>query len=156
MPDNSVTLIGNVIRPPEMRYTTSGMPSTTLGLAVSRRWQNKQSNEWEEQTSFFDCVAYGSTAENICSSVDKGTRVILSGRMEQRSWEDKESGAKRSKVEVLIDDIGPSLRWAEAEVTRNPKKEGGSYSGGGSSGNSGGGQRQAASAGAGYDDESPF
>ena len=139
MPDNSVTLVGNITRDPELRFTPSGQAIATFGLAVNRRWQNRQTNEWEEAVSFFDIVSWAQMAENVCESVQKGTRVLVNGRLEQRSWE-TDNGDKRSKVEVVADEIAPSLRWATAEVTKNERSEGsGGGSGGRSSGGGGGG-----------------
>lgn len=124
MADNSVTLVGNVVRDPELRYTSTGRGVAGFGVAVNRRYQSN--GEWQEQTSFFDVTAWGELGENVAASVAKGTRVIITGRLEQRSWEDQD-GSKRSKVEVVADDVGPSLRWAKAEVARtertNPTKE---------------------------------
>ena len=126
--DNTVTLVGNVTRDPELRYTPSGQAVATFGLAVNRRWQNRQTNDWEEQTSFFDVKCWAQMAENVGESVQKGSRVVVSGRLEQRSWE-TDDGAKRSKVEVVADEIGPSLRWATATVTKNERREGGGSGG---------------------------
>jgi len=139
MPDNTVTLVGNVTRDPELRYTPSGQAVATFGLAVNRRWQNRQTQDWEEQVSFFDIKCWAQMAENVGESVQKGTRVLVTGRLEQRSWE-TDNGDKRSKVEVVADEIAPSLRWATAEVTKNERSEGsgGGY-GGRSSGGGGGG-----------------
>lgn len=120
--DNSVTLTGNITRDPEIRYTPSGATVVTFGLAVNRRWQNRQTNEWEEQVSFFDVKCWGQLAENVSESVAKGTRVIVDGRLEQRSWETDE-GDKRSKVEVVANEVAPSLRWATAEVTKVDRTE---------------------------------
>ena len=130
---NSVTLVGNITRDPELRFTPSGQPTATFGLAVNRRWQNKQSNEWEEATSFFDVVCWREMAENASESLAKGSRVIVTGRLEQRSWETQE-GDKRSKVEVVADEIGPSLRWATAEVKKNDRRGPGDGGGGGGGG----------------------
>ena len=94
----------------------------TFGLAVNRRWQNRQSNEWEEQTSFFDVKCWAQMAENVGESLHRGARVVVSGRLEQRSWE-TEQGDKRSKVEVVADEIAPSLRWATVEITKNERRE---------------------------------
>jgi len=126
--DNTVTLVGNVTRDPELRYTPSGQAVATFGLAVNRRWQNRQTNDWEEQTSFFDVKCWAQMAENVGESVQKGSRVVVNGRLEQRSWE-TDDGAKRSKVEVVADEIGPSLRWATATVTKNERREGGGSGG---------------------------
>ena len=118
---NTVTLVGNVTRDPELRFTPSGQATVTFGLAVNRRWQNRQTQEWEEATSFFDVVCWRELAENASASLHKGTRVIVTGRLEQRSWETQE-GEKRSKVEVVADEVGPSLRWASAQVEKNERR----------------------------------
>jgi len=133
MPDNSVTLVGNITRDPELRYTPSGQSIATFGMAVNRRFQ--RNNQWEEQTSFFNVTAWGTLGENAAHSLQKGSRVLVNGRLEQRSWETQE-GDKRSVVEVVADEIGPSLRWATVEITKNERREGGSDFGGGGGGNS--------------------
>lgn len=119
---NSVTLIGGITKDLELRYTQSGLPNVTFGLAVSRRWQNRQTNEWEEATSFFDIVCWRELAEHAAESLNKGSRVIVIGQLQQRSW-DTEDGQKRSKVEVLADEIGPSLRFATAQLNRAERKQ---------------------------------
>ena len=130
MPDSTVTVVGNLTREPELRYTPSGQAVCRLGIAVNRRWQNRQTNEWEEQVSFFNVTAWGQLGENVGECLAKGTRVIVTGRLEQRSWETPE-GEKRSVVEIVADEIGPSLRWATVEITKNERREGGESSGGG-------------------------
>jgi len=141
MPDNSITLVGNITRDPELRFTNTGQANVTFGLAVNRRWQNRQTQEWEEATSFFDVVCWREMAENVSESLTRGSRVIVNGRLEQRSWETQD-GDKRSKVEVVADEIGPSIRWATAQVTKNERRgpnEGGGNRGGGGGGQQGGG-----------------
>jgi single-strand DNA-binding protein len=118
---NNVTLVGNVTREPELRFTPSGLATTTFGLAVNRRWQNRQTQEWEEATSFFDIVCWREMAENAAESLARGARIIVTGRLEQRTWETPE-GEKRSKIEVVADEIGPSLRWATAQIAKNERK----------------------------------
>ncbi|MGH2929413.1 MAG: single-stranded DNA-binding protein [Solirubrobacteraceae bacterium] len=134
MPDNSVTLVGNVTRDPELRFTNTGQPTASFGLAVNRRWQNRQTQEWEEQTSFIDVVCWREMAENVSESLAKGSRIVVCGRLEQRSWETQD-GEKRSRIEVIADELGPSLRWATAQVVKNERRGGGSgggaYQGGG-------------------------
>ncbi|MCU1357569.1 MAG: single stranded DNA-binding protein [Acidimicrobiales bacterium] len=158
--DNTVTLVGNVTRDPELRYTPSGQTVATFGLAVNRRWQNRQTQEWEEQVSFFDVKSWSGLAENVAESIQRGTRVIVTGRLEQRSWE-TDNGEKRSKVEVVADEIAPSLRWATAQVQKIERQggpSGGNTGGGGggtAGGNSGGG-RPAANEPTTYDGEEPF
>jgi single-strand DNA-binding protein len=137
MPDSTVTIVGNLTRDPEIRYTTGGAAKASFGVAVSRRWQNRQSQEWEEKTSFFNVVCWREMAENVSESLGKGSRVVVTGRLEQRSWE-TENGEKRSVVEVVADEVGPSLRWATAQVTRNERRGGGDFGGGGSGGGGGG------------------
>ena len=129
MADSTVTLVGNLTREPELRFTQSGQAIATLGIAVSRRYQ--QNGEWQEKTSFFNVTAWGQLGENAASSLSKGSRAIVTGRLEQRSYETQD-GEKRSVVEVVADEIGPSLRWATAQVDRNDRREGGPASGSGS------------------------
>jgi single-strand DNA-binding protein len=119
--DNTVVLVGNVTRDPELRFTPTGQATTSFGLAVNRRWQNRQTQEWQEQTSFFDVVCWREMAENVSESITRGARVIVTGRLEQRSWETPE-GDKRSRVEVIADELGPSLRWASAQVVKNERR----------------------------------
>ena len=118
---NTVVLVGNITRDPELRFTPTGQATATFGLAVNRRWQNRQTQEWEEATSFFDVVCWREMAENAAESLTRGSRVIVTGRLDQRSWENQE-GEKRSKIEVTADEIGPSLRWATAQVTKNERR----------------------------------
>lgn len=155
--DNSITIVGNLTRDPEIRYTASGQPSARLGVAVSRRWQNRQTSEWEERTSFFNVVCWGDMAENVSESLTKGARVVVNGRLEQRSWE-TEQGEKRSVVEIVADDVGPSLRWATAEVKRSERRGGGDFGGGGPAGGGtgGGGGRPQPGALDELGDEEPF
>src|SRR5215469_13463143 len=102
MPDNTVTVIGNLTRDPELRFTPSGQAVASFGLAVNRRWQDRASGEWNEQTSFFDVKCWSQMAENVGESLSRGARVVVSGRLEQRSWE-SEQGDRRSKVEIVAD-----------------------------------------------------
>jgi single-strand DNA-binding protein len=124
MADNAITLIGNCTRDPELRFTPSGQAIASFGLAVNRMWTDRATNERKEQVSFFDIVCWAQLGQNVAESVHKGSRVIVSGRLEQRSWE-TDQGEKRSKVEVIADEVGPSLRWATADITRNERKEAG-------------------------------
>jgi single-strand DNA-binding protein len=127
MPDNSITVVGNVTRDPELKFLNSGQAAVRLSVAVNRRWQNKQTQEWEERVSYFEIQGYGPLAENAANSIQKGTRVIVTGRLEQRSWE-TENGDKRSIVEINADEIAPSLRFATAVVTKTPRADGGNFS----------------------------
>ncbi len=159
--DNTVTLVGNITRDPELRYTQSGAANVSFGIAVNRRWMNRTTQEWQEQVSFFNVVAWREMAENVANSLTKGARVVVTGRLEQRSWE-TENGEKRSIIEIAADEIGPSLRWATAAIERNERREGSGQerSGGDSASSSGGDSAPATTTppAAGYDDlgEEPF
>lgn len=138
--DNTVTIIGNATREPELRFTPTGNAVTSFGVAVNRRWQNKQTMEWEEQTSFIDVTCWNELAENVAESIGRGCRVTVVGRLDQRSWE-TDGGDKRSKVEIVADDVSPSLRWATAMVTKTERKNG-ANSAGQQHQNSGGNQQR--------------
>jgi len=154
MADNSVTLVGNITRDPELRFTTGGRAVASFGLAVNRRYQ--VNGEWQEQTSYFNITAWGQLGENAAQSLAKGARTIVAGRLEQREYETRE-GEKRSVVEVVADEIGPSLRWATAQVEKTSRQsaDGGTSDRGASTGGGGGGGGRA-QAGGGYGDEEPF
>src|SRR5215210_3487971 len=121
MNGNNITLVGNVTRDPELRFTPSGQATASFGLAVNRVWTDRQTNERREAVSFFNVVCWREMAENASESLGKGSRVIVTGRLEQRSYETPE-GEKRSVVEVVADDIGPSLRWATAQVQKSDRR----------------------------------
>lgn len=150
MSSNSVTLIGNLVDDPELRFTPSGVAMAKLRFAVNRRYQ--RNGEWQEETSFFGGTLWRDAAENAAESMQKGMRVIVTGRLEQRTWETQE-GDKRSIVEVSIDEVGPSLRWATASVTKTAKT--GDWAGGDNKKSSEAPVPAAAPAG-GAPDEAPF
>jgi single-strand DNA-binding protein len=116
---NSVTLIGNLVDDPELRFTPSGVAMAKIRFAVNKRYQNRD-GEWQEETSFFGGTCWRDMAENVAESLQKGLRVIVIGELQQRSWETQE-GDKRSVVEVDIKEIGPSVRWATTTVTKTPR-----------------------------------
>ena len=163
MADSTVTITGSLTRDPELRFTQGGRGVATIGVAVNYRFQ--RNNEWVEEVSFFNVTAWGSLGENAAASLTKGARVIVTGRLQQRSYETQQ-GEKRSVVEIVADEIGPSLRWATAQVERTQRSDGqgGSNSGGGNSGagNSGGGFQGGGNSGGRnnpdpvYGDEEPF
>jgi single-strand DNA-binding protein len=126
-----VTLVGNLVEDPELRFTPSGVAMAKIRIAVNRRWRG-QDGTWQEDTSFFGGTLWREQAEQVAESLQKGMRVIVTGSLEQRSWETQE-GDKRSVVEIRIDEIGPSLRWATAAVTKTQRSD--DWSGG----NQGGG-----------------
>ena len=119
--DNTVSIVGNVTRDPELRFTPSGAPVCTFGVAWNRRYE--RSGEQVEEVSFFDVTCWRSLAENVAESITKGTRVIVYGRLDQRSWDTPE-GERRNKVEIVADEVAPSLRWASAQIQRNEAREG--------------------------------
>jgi len=134
MADNTITLVGNLTRDPELRFTTGGRGVASFGIAVGRRYQ--VNGEWQEQTSYFNITAWGQLGENAAATLAKGSRVIVTGRLEQREYTTRE-GDKRTAIEVVADELGPSLRWATAQVER---QSGGGGGGGNRGGNAGGGQ----------------
>ena len=126
---NNTTILGNLTRDPELRFTPNGTPVASFGIAVNRNIKNKDSGEWETQVSFFNVTAWYKLAENCAESLNKGDRILVSGRLSQDSWEDKE-GQKRSAVKVIADVIAPSLEFASCKIEKNPKAESGVSDGG--------------------------
>ena len=120
MADSQATLVGNLTKDPELRFGAGGTAQVGTGLAVNRRWQ--KDGKWEEETSYFNIVVFGSLAENMAASLTKGARVIVTGRLSQRSYEASD-GEKRNVVELVADEIGPSLRWATAVVEKVARSE---------------------------------
>ena len=121
MADNSITLVGNLPRDPEIRFTATGRAVASFSMGVGRRYQ--VNGEWQEKTSWFNVTAWGQLGENAAATLVKGSRVVVTGRLEQREYTSRE-GEKRTAIDVVADDIGPSLRWATATVVRTPKQEG--------------------------------
>jgi single-strand DNA-binding protein len=140
---NNVTITGNLTRDPELRFTPSGQATASFGVAVNRSWQDRQTQEWKEVTSYFDVVCWAQLAENTAQSLTRGTRVVVSGRLEQRSWENQE-GEKRSKIEIVADEVAPSLKWATTSITKNERREPGTGSSGGYNNNGSNGNGNAA------------
>lgn len=116
----SVTIVGNLTREPELRYTPSGAAVCKMGIAVNRSYTNRNGEKVEE-TSFFNVNAWRQLAENCANSLNTGHRIVVAGRLQSRSWE-TEDGQKRTVVEIEADDIGPSLRWAEATVVKTERQ----------------------------------
>src|SRR3990170_3978063 len=129
--DNTVTLIGNITDDPELRFTPSGAAVANFTVASTPRTMNRQTNEWEDgEALFLRCSIWRQAAENVAESLQKGARVIVQGRLKARTWETRE-GEKRTSFELDVDEIGPSLRWATAKVTRASRSGGGGGYGGG-------------------------
>jgi single-strand DNA-binding protein len=151
--DNFVQIIGNVTRDPELRYTTGGAAVCSFGIAYTPRRRNAN-GDWEDgETSFFNCSAWRDLGENIAATITKGSRVVVTGSVRSRDWEDRD-GNKRTSIEIGVDDCAPSLRWAQARIERTSRSggDGGGNSGGGNSGG-GGGNRPPDPV---YGDEEPF
>jgi len=139
-----ITVVGNLVDDPELRFTPSGAAVANFRIASTPRTFNRQTNEWEDgEALFLSCSIWRQAAENVAESLTKGARVVVQGRLKQRSYEDRE-GQRRTVIELEVDEVGPSLRYATAKVTRTTRQGGGqSYGGGGGSsygGQQGGGQ----------------
>ncbi|MGH3300352.1 MAG: single-stranded DNA-binding protein [Streptosporangiaceae bacterium] len=116
--DTTITIIGNCVSDPELRYTPAGMAVATFRVASTPRYLDKQTNEWKDGDSLFlSCNVWRQAAENCAESLQRGMRVIVTGRLKQHSYETRE-GEKRTVYEVEVDDVGPSLRNASAKVTK--------------------------------------
>jgi single-strand DNA-binding protein len=153
--DVVITVIGNLTGDPELRFTPNGLAVAAFTVASSTRVLDRATNEWKDgDTLYMRCNVWRQYAENVAESLTKGTRVIVSGRLKQRSYETKE-GEKRTVVELEVDDIGPALRNATAKVTRVARNDGG-YNGGGSAAPAAGGEDPWAFGGAPADDTPPF
>jgi single-strand DNA-binding protein len=122
--DTNLTMIGNLVNDPELRFTPSGAAVTKFTVASTPRYLDKNTNEWKDGDSLFlQCQIWRQAAENVAESLTKGMRVIVSGRLKQRSYETKE-GEKRTVFEVEVDEVGPSLRNATAKVTKTARAAG--------------------------------
>jgi len=172
--DTQITLVGNLVDDPQLRYTPTGQAVANFRVASTPRLFDRNTNEWKDGDSLFlSCNVWRQAAENVAESLQRGMRVIVSGRLRQRSYETKE-GEKRTVYEIEVDEVGPSLRNASAKVTKSSRSTGGGFGGGpsgsggpsgggGQSGYGGGGGRPAddpwasdGGGGGGYSDEPPF
>jgi single-strand DNA-binding protein len=168
--DTAITIAGNLVSDPELRYTPTGQAVATFRVASTPRFMDRQTNEWKDGESLFlSCNVWRQAAENVAESLQRGMRVIVQGRLKQRSYETKE-GEKRTVYEVEVDEVGPSLRNASAKVTKTQRSGGGGGFGAGGGGSQGGyggqgGGRQQADdpwatdsrgGGDGFSDEPPF
>ena len=139
-----ITVIGNLVAAPELRFTPSGAAVANFTVASTPRTFDQNSKEWKDgETLFLRCSVWREAAENVAESLDKGMRVIVQGRLKSRSYEPKDGGERRTVTELDVDEVGPSLRYASAKVNRNARSSG---DGGGFGG---GGQRQPAQRGGG-------
>ena len=166
--DTQITIAGNLVDDPELRFTPAGQPVARFRVASTPRFRDNSTGEWKDGDSLFlTCNVWRQAAENVAESLTRGMRVIVSGRLRQRSYETKE-GEKRTVYEVEVDDVGPSLRNASAKVNKVARSNGNGGQGGSGGGrpSAGSGQGQGggsaentdpwASGGDGYSDEPPF
>jgi single-strand DNA-binding protein len=169
--DTTITVIGNLTDDPELRFTPSGAAVAKFRVASTPRFMDKASGEWKDgEPLFLSCTVWRQAAEHVAESLQRGARVIVSGRLRQRSYETRE-GEKRTVIELEVDEIGPSLRYATAKVqkmSRSGGGGGGGFGGSGGGGNSGGGNfddpwataapaaSSARSGGGNFDEEPPF
>ena len=128
--DTVITLVGNLVDDPELRFTPSGAAVAKFRIASTPRFLDKQTNEWKDGESLFlTCNVWRQAAENVAESLQRGMRVIVQGRLKQRSYETKE-GEKRTVYEIEVDEVGPSLRSATAKVNKTQRGGGGGFGGG--------------------------
>jgi single-strand DNA-binding protein len=167
--DTVITVVGNLTADPELRFTPSGAAVANFTVASTPRTFDKNTNEWKDgEALFLRCSVWRQAAENVAESLQRGTAVIVQGRLKQRSYETKE-GEKRTVYELDVDEVGPSLRWATAKVTKASRGGGGGGYGGSSGGGSNGGGNAggddpwasapvggSSSGGGGWSDEPPF
>ena len=146
--DNQIIITGNLTDDPELRYTPNGAAVVKFRVAVNRRYKDEAGNWKDGETSYFTVNAWRTLAENVAESLTRGTRVVVAGRLQMRSWENQE-GEKRTVIEIEADDLGPSLKWATASVTKANR------SSASSSGNDWG-AAVAAPVGAGSNEEAPL
>ena len=151
--DTQITVVGNLVSDPELRYTPTGVAVANFRIASTPRTFDRQSNEWKDGDSLFlTCNVWRQAAENVAESLQRGMRVIVSGRLHQRSYETRE-GEKRTVFEVEVDDVGPSMRNASAKVSKSNRSGGGGggggFGGGGGGGAAGGGAGGGAAGGGG-------
>ena len=139
MADNEITVIGNLTREPELRFTTGGTATCGFGIAVNRRYQ--QNGEWvDAPTNFFNVTVWGQYGENVAASLNKGDRVVVKGRLDFRKYQNKD-GVEVTTHDIIADEVAPSLKYATASMTRI-QREGGQGGQGGGGNFQGGGGRQ--------------
>src|SRR5271168_942436 len=152
--DTQITIAGNLVDDPELRFTPAGQPVARFRVASTPRFLDKATNEWKDGDSLFlSCNVWRQAAENVAESLQRGMRVIVTGRLKQRNYETKE-GEKRTVYEVEVDDVGPSLKFASAKVNRASRGGEGGF--GANTGQDASSAGSWASSQAGYSDEPPF
>ena len=128
--DTPITIVGNIVNDPELRFTPAGAAVANFRVASTPRFYNRDSGQYEDgEALFLTCNVWRQPAENVAESLQKGMRVIVNGRLKQRSYQSKE-GEQRTVFEIEVDEVGPSLKFASAQVTRNPREGSTPYQGG--------------------------
>ena len=128
--ETPITVVGNVTSDPELRFTQSGAAVANFTVASTPKKFNKQTSQFEDgETLFMKCSVWQEQAENVAESLARGQRVVVTGVLVSRSWEDKETGQKRTVMEMKAEEVGPSLRWATAKVTKSQRQSGGQSGG---------------------------
>ncbi len=119
---NNITVVGNLTRDPELRFTPNGTPVVSFAVAVNKRFQDKNSGEWLNSADFFNVVAWFKLAENCAESLGKGDRVLISGKLSQENWDDKD-GQKRTSYRIVANVVAPSLEFATCKIDKNERVE---------------------------------
>ncbi|MGI8947486.1 MAG: single-stranded DNA-binding protein [Ornithinimicrobium sp.] len=154
--ETPISLVGNLTADPELRFTPSGAAVANFTVASTPRQFDRQNNEWKDgDTLFMRCSIWRDAAENVAESLHRGARVVVTGRLVQRSWETPE-GEKRTVVEMQADEVGPSLKYATAQVTKAQRGGGGGFGGGSQGGQSGGQGGQSGQGGRSQPDADPW
>jgi single-strand DNA-binding protein len=154
--DTQITIVGNLVDDPQLRYTSTGQAVASFRVASTPRFRDNATGEWKDGDSLFlSCNVWRQAAENVAESLQRGMRVIVNGRLRQRSYETKE-GEKRTVYEIEVDEVGPSLRNASAKVTKSSRSTGGGFGGGQSGGGQSGGGSQSGHAGGGGSQADPW
>ncbi|XRQ07271.1 single-stranded DNA-binding protein [Actinomadura welshii] len=137
--DTVITIVGNLVEDPNLRFTPSGQAVASFRIASTPRYFDRQSGEWKDREALFlTCNVWRQAAENVAETLQRGMRVIVQGRLQQRSYETRE-GEKRTVFEIEVEEVGPSLRNATAKVNKTQRQGGGGFGGGGGGGQGGGG-----------------
>jgi single-strand DNA-binding protein len=132
--DATLTIIGNLTKDPEVRFANSGTAMASFSVAVNKSRKDKTTGEWVKETSYFDCVAWGENAENFANSFSKGNRVIVTGQLQQRKYEGQD-GTEKTKLELIVDEIGATVKYATLVITKTQRPDGENAGGSGNGGN---------------------
>jgi single-strand DNA-binding protein len=120
---NYATISGNLTRSPELRTTQGGTEVLTIGVAVNDRWKNPQSGEWEDRPNFIDCTMFGKRASSVSRFLSKGMKVCVTGKLRQSTWQDRQTGKNRSKLEVVVDEIEFMSRQNDSQAQSQPQRQ---------------------------------